>query len=67
MHLLEKILLLKIILLLKNLNEFNEYKIVNDFNKFAKQSEVIIVNRYDDMLYDVRDKVYTRDLYRRDS
>ena len=47
--------------------EFNDCKVINDFNKFAKQSEVIIANRYDDMLYEVRDKVYTRDLYRRDS
>ena len=47
--------------------EFNECKVVNDFNKFAKQSELIIANRYDDMLYEVREKVYTRDLYRKDS
>lgn len=47
--------------------EFNGCKVVNDFNKFAKKSEVIIANRYDDELHEVKNKVYTRDLYSRDS
>ena len=46
--------------------EFNGCKVVNDFDKFAKKSEVILANRYDDTLYDVKDKVYTRDLYSKD-
>lgn len=48
--------------------EFNGCKVMNDFNKFARKSDVILANRYDDeMLGEVRDKVYTRDLYRKDS
>ena len=48
--------------------EFNGCKVMNDFNKFARKSDVILANRYDDeMLSEVRDKVYTRDLYRKDS
>lgn len=46
--------------------EFNECRVINDFNKFVKQSDIILANRYDDVLYDVREKVYTRDLYRKD-
>ena len=42
-------------------------KIVNNFKEFAKKSDVILANRYEDELFDVRDKVYTRDLYSRDS
>lgn len=46
--------------------EYLGCKIVNDFKEFSKMSDVILANRYEDELTEVKNKVYTRDLYKKD-
>lgn len=49
-----------------NEKEFDGFDVVNDINQFKNKSTIILANRQDDLLKDVKEKVYTRDLFSRD-
>lgn len=49
-----------------NQNEFDGFEVVNDINQFKEQSSIILANRQEELINDVKEKVYTRDLFSRD-
>ena len=47
-------------------DSFKDFEVVNDFEEFSKQTEIILANRVDNVLSSVNDKVFTRDIYNLD-
>ena len=49
-----------------NADNFNDCLVVNDFSQFSKRSDLILVNRLDNKIKTLKDKIYTRDIFSRD-
>lgn len=47
-------------------SEYEKYPVINDFKKFKDECDIIVANRLNEELQDVKQKIYTRDLYSRD-
>ena len=58
----------RIIIYEPNINEdtFEECEVIASFEDFSKLADIIVANRYEDTLFKVKDKIYTRDLYHKD-
>ena len=52
--------------ILNNINTFGGSEIINDLSEFKAICDIIIANRYEDFLEDVKEKLYSRDLFGRD-
>ena len=52
--------------LLNGMTEFHRCEVVEDFEEFADRCDLVVTNRYDGRLDSVKDKVFTRDIYKRD-
>ena len=52
--------------LLKGMRGFHGCEVVDDFDTFAEKSDVVVTNRYDGKLESIKEKVFTRDIYKRD-
>lgn len=51
---------------LRDGSTYNDCLVVNDFEVFKRKSDIIIANRYDDMLSEVEEKLFSRDIFKRD-
>ena len=49
-----------------NKDTFEDCKVINEFKEFTQKSDIILANRMEEELMEIKDKVYTRDLYSRD-
>jgi UDPglucose 6-dehydrogenase len=48
-------------------DEFFHSKVIKDLDEFKKVSDVIVANRFESVLEDVKEKIYTRDIFNSDS
>ena len=47
-------------------NKFNNCEVINNFEEFCKKADIVLANRWENELTNIKDKVYTRDIYFKD-